>query len=157
MNRRRRYSSKPRHFPHKKPRVHPLKAAADTKLKSIFADIGVPEHQAFTPDPFQLEALSAIEHADCLVTAPTGAGKTWIAEKAIARIHAGGGKAWYACPLKALSNAKYAEFSAIFGAKHVGILTGDRKENTQASGHQDAKDHVDGRSLEESPRLYEDF
>jgi superfamily II RNA helicase len=129
MKRRRRYS---RHFPRKKPRFHPIKPAADAKLKNIFAEIGVPEHQAFTPDPFQLDALSAIEHADCLVTAPTGAGKTWIAEKAIARIHAGGGKAWYACPLKALSNAKYAEFSAIFGAKHVGILTGDRKENPDA-------------------------
>ena len=132
MKRRRRYSSKSRHFPRKKPRFHPLKPAADAKLRHIFSEIGVPEHQAFIPDPFQLEALSAIEHADCLVTAPTGAGKTWIAEKAIARIHSGGGKAWYACPLKALSNAKYAEFSAIFGAKHVGILTGDRKENPDA-------------------------
>jgi superfamily II RNA helicase len=66
-------------------------------------------------------------------TAPTGAGKTWIAERAIARIHANNGKSWYACPLKALSNAKYAEFSAIFGQQHVGILTGDRKENPDAS------------------------
>ncbi len=66
------------------------------------------------------------------MTAPTGSGKTWIAEKAIARIQAGGGRSWYACPLKALSNAKYAEFSAIFGRQHVGILTGDRKENTDA-------------------------
>ena len=132
MNRRRRYSSKSRYTPRKKPRFRPFKPAADTKLKHIFAEIGVPKKQAFTPDPFQLEALSAIEHADCLVTAPTGAGKTWIAEKAIARIHTSGGKAWYACPLKALSNAKYAEFSAIFGAKNVGILTGDRKENPDA-------------------------
>jgi superfamily II RNA helicase len=106
--------------------------AADTGLKKIFAGIGVPESRPFSPDPFQLEALEAIRHADCLVTAPTGSGKTWIAEQAIARIRKRGGRAWYACPLKALSNAKYAEFELIFGSHQVGILTGDRKENPDA-------------------------
>ena len=55
-----------------------------------------------------------------------------IAEQAMARIREKGGHCWYACPLKALSNAKYAEFSDIFGTKNVGILTGDRKENPAA-------------------------
>lgn len=105
---------------------------ADGSLKKIFAEIGVPEKMEFTPDPFQLKALEAIDKADCLVTAPTGAGKTWIAEQAIARIHRKGGRSWYASPLKALSNSKYHEFSAIFGAQNVGILTGDRKENPDA-------------------------
>ena len=63
---------------------------------------------------------------------PHGAGKTWIAEKAIGRIAARGGKSWYACPLKALSNSKYTEFCEKFGPQNVGILTGDRKENTDA-------------------------
>ena len=106
--------------------------AADTGLKKIFAGIGVPESRPFSPDPFQLEALEAIRHADCLVTAPTGSGKTWIAEQAIARIRKRGGRAWYACPLKALSNAKYGDFELIFGSHQVGILTGDRKENPNA-------------------------
>ena len=106
--------------------------AADTGLKKIFAGIGVPESRPFSPDPFQLEALQAIRHADCLVTAPTGSGKTWIAEQAIARIRKRGGRAWYACPLKALSNAKYGDFELIFGSHQVGILTGDRKENPDA-------------------------
>jgi superfamily II RNA helicase len=53
-------------------------------------------------------------------------------KKAIAEIHAKQGKSWYASPLKALSNSKYYEFSAIFGADNVGILTGDRKENPDA-------------------------
>ena len=106
--------------------------AADTGLKKIFAGIGVPESRPFSPDPFQLEALEAIRHADCLVSAPTGSGKTWIAEQAIARIRKRGGRAWYACPLKALSNAKYADFGLIFGSDQVGILTGDRKENPDA-------------------------
>ena len=109
-----------------------LKPQADIRLKKVFSSIGVPKKSAFKPDPFQLKALSAIKKTDCLVTAPTGAGKTWIAEKAIAKIHANGGKSWYASPLKALSNSKYYEFSAIFGADNVGILTGDRKENPEA-------------------------
>jgi len=92
----------------------------------------LPDKKPFKPDPFQLKALSAIERADCLVTVPTGAGKTWIAEQAMARVHGKGGRSWYASPLKALSNTKYGEFSEIFGAENVGILTGDRKENPDA-------------------------
>ncbi|RPH48079.1 MAG: DEAD/DEAH box helicase [Desulfobacteraceae bacterium] len=105
---------------------------ADGSLKQVFGEIGVPEKVEFIPDPFQLKALEAIDKADCLVTAPTGAGKTWIAEQSIAKIHKKGGRSWYASPLKALSNSKYHEFSAIFGAHNVGILTGDRKDNPDA-------------------------
>ncbi|MFO7557122.1 MAG: DEAD/DEAH box helicase [Desulfobacterales bacterium] len=109
-----------------------IKPGADACLKKIFAGIGVPDKKAFKPDPFQLQALSVIKRSDCLVTVPTGAGKTWIAEQAISRILKKGGKSWYASPLKALSNAKYSEFSKIFGPENVGILTGDRKENPDA-------------------------
>ncbi|MFZ1199850.1 MAG: DEAD/DEAH box helicase [Desulfobacterales bacterium] len=116
----------------KTPRVQHLKAGADAKLKRVFAGIGVPVHRPFRPDPYQIEAVAAIQRSDCLVTAPTGAGKTWIALQAITRLRQKNGSAWYASPLKALSNAKYAEFSALFGADQVGILTGDRKENPEA-------------------------
>ncbi len=101
-------------------------------MKKVFAGIGVPPGKTFTPDPFQTKALEVIDRSDCLVTAPTGAGKTWIAEQAIARTRKRGGKSWYASPLKALSNGKYAEFSKIFGSENVGILTGDRQENPDA-------------------------
>ena len=133
MPKRRKHFSRPKLYSRKKPKTPHLKAGADARLRKTFSEIGVPRNPEFTPDEFQTRALAAIQHSDCLVTAPTGAGKTWIAERAIARIHAGNGKSWYACPLKALSNAKYAEFSAIFGQQHVGILTGDRKENPDAS------------------------
>ena len=132
MAHRRRYSHRPKPYARKKPRTPHLKPSADAGLRRTFSEIGVPPDLPFTPDPFQTEALAALEHSDCLVTAPTGAGKTWIAERAIERIHRSNGRSWYACPLKALSNAKYAEFSSIFGQAHVGILTGDRKENTDA-------------------------
>jgi ATP-dependent RNA helicase HelY len=116
--------------PHKK---FVFKPDADPKMKKVLSSIGLPTKQPFTPDPFQLEALKAVANADCLVTAPTGAGKTWIAQEAIHKIFKNGGRAWYASPLKALTNAKLAEFSSHFGAAHVGILTGDRKENSDAS------------------------
>jgi superfamily II RNA helicase len=101
-------------------------------LKKIFNRIGAPDPAPFSPDPFQLRALDAIADADCLVTAPTGAGKTWIALQAIESIFQKGGQAWYASPLKALTNAKLLEFGDHFGVSEVGILTGDRKENPDA-------------------------
>lgn len=94
--------------------------------------MGVPEPRPFKPDAFQLDALDAIESQDVLVTAPTGSGKTWIAREEIRRILAQGKRAWYTTPLKALTNSKYTEFIDEFGAENVGILTGDRKENTDA-------------------------
>jgi len=132
MKSRRRYQVRTRGKSIRPSRIPKIKPGADAGLKKVFASIGVPDKTPFKPDPFQLKALSAIERSDCLVTAPTGAGKTWIAQQAMARIYEKGGKSWYASPLKALSNAKYGEFSEIFGAKNVGILTGDRKENPDA-------------------------
>jgi len=117
-----------------KPRKKPLriKPGSDLRLKSVFSEIGVPEKTPFRPDVFQLDALTVIEKGDCLVTAPTGAGKTWIAEEAIANIHKNGGRAWYASPLKALTNNVYRKLTDRFKTENVGILTGDRKENTDA-------------------------
>jgi superfamily II RNA helicase len=100
--------------------------------RELLRGIGVPEPAPFKPDDFQLEALEAIEHEDVLVTAPTGSGKTWIASEEIRRLLEQGNRAWYTTPLKALTNSKYIEFSLKFGAENVGILTGDRKENTEA-------------------------
>ncbi len=109
-----------------------MRPGADPILKPVFAGIGVPDKMPFRPDPFQIKAVSAIGESDCLVTAPTGSGKTWIAVQAIKKVLGDGGKSWYASPLKALTNAKLTEFSALFGKSNVGILTGDRKENPGA-------------------------
>src|SRR5437870_4027954 len=102
------------------------------ELRELHAGIGAPKPARFQPDPFQLEALAALESEDVLVTAPTGSGKTWIAREEIRRLLDGGKQAWYTTPLKALTNSKYAEFTEEFGAERVGILTGDRKENSDA-------------------------
>lgn len=108
-------------------------APAQTReLRQLLAGIGTPPPAPFTPDPFQLEALAALEHEDVLVTAPTGSGKTWIAREEIRRLLAAGKQTWYTSPLKALTNSKYEEFIQEFGRERVGILTGDRKENPEA-------------------------
>ena len=101
-------------------------------VEQLLSGIGVPEPRPFVPDDFQIEALKAIETQDVLVTAPTGSGKTWIAREEIRRMLSNGKRAWYTTPLKALTNSKYAEFSLEFGTEKVGILTGDRKENSDA-------------------------
>lgn len=112
--------------------VKPQTASQLRAVERLLSGIGVPEPRPFDPDGFQLEALAAIEHEDVLVTAPTGSGKTWIAREEIRRLLAAGKRAWYTTPLKALTNSKYSEFIAEFGAGNVGILTGDRKENSDA-------------------------
>jgi ATP-dependent RNA helicase HelY len=106
--------------------------ARSRPLRQLLEGIGAPEPRPFQPDPFQLEALAALETEDVLVTAPTGSGKTWIAREEIRRLLAQGKRAWYTSPLKALTNSKYHEFCAEFGEDRVGILTGDRKEKSDA-------------------------
>lgn len=110
----------------------PIRLRVHRNVHAALDRIQVPEPKPFVPDPFQVEALLAITETDVLVTAPTGAGKTYIAMKAIEDVFRSGGRSWYASPLKALSNAKYGEFGEVFGAENVGILTGDRKENAHA-------------------------
>lgn len=102
------------------------------EVKRLLEGIGTPRAAPFKPDPFQVEALAALEYEDVLVTAPTGSGKTWIAREEIRRLLESGRRAWYTSPLKALTNSKYQEFIDEFGAERVGILTGDRKENSDA-------------------------
>jgi superfamily II RNA helicase len=136
MDNSRRYKRRPkqtfRNFRTPKPRQTVLRPGADRRLKKIFGRIGTPEPAPFVPDAFQLEAIESITSGDCLVTAPTGAGKTWIALQTIEKVFHNGGRAWYASPLKALTNAKMEEFGTHFGRSNVGILTGDRKENSNA-------------------------
>mgnify|MGYP001182176146 FL=1 len=87
----------------------------------------------FPFDPFQEEAISLIaEGSSVIVSAPTGAGKTLIAEFAIYRALAHQQRIAYTTPIKALSNQKYADFTRQWGEEMVGILTGDVKVNPRA-------------------------
>jgi ATP-dependent RNA helicase HelY len=88
---------------------------------------------AFPLDAFQLDAVDAVDHGlSVLVAAPTGSGKTVVAEYAIERALALGGKAFYTTPLKALSNQKFGDLVLKHGAGNVGLLTGDNTINSEA-------------------------
>ena len=87
----------------------------------------------FELDPFQVRALDALDEGrSVLVAAPTGSGKTVVAEYAVAKALAEGGKAFYTTPLKALSNQKYGDLVRRHGADKVGLLTGDNSINGEA-------------------------
>ncbi|MGQ0432876.1 MAG: DEAD/DEAH box helicase [Microthrixaceae bacterium] len=87
----------------------------------------------FALDPFQLRAISAIDAGrSVLVAAPTGSGKTVVAEYAVAKALAEGGKAFYTAPIKALSNQKYTDLARRHGSDQVGLLTGDNSINGDA-------------------------
>ncbi len=76
-------------------------------------------------DPFQEEAIHAIDrNHSVLVTAPTGAGKTVLAEYAIEKCVEMERRVIYTAPIKALSNQKYRDFYQVYGDR-VGIVTGD--------------------------------
>ncbi|MGO1173894.1 MAG: DEAD/DEAH box helicase, partial [Actinomycetaceae bacterium] len=80
----------------------------------------------FSLDPFQVESCRAVaEGRGALVAAPTGAGKTVVGEFAVHLALARGRKAFYTTPIKALSNQKFTELRARYGAGKVGLLTGD--------------------------------
>ncbi|GAA1492633.1 DEAD/DEAH box helicase [Curtobacterium herbarum] len=88
----------------------------------------------FDLDPFQLAACDSVDQGrSVLVAAPTGAGKTIIAEFAIwLAMRQPTAKVFYTTPMKALSNQKYAELVQAYGETEVGLLTGDTNVNPRA-------------------------
>ena len=113
---------------------HPGKLSFEpsTTVVDLLEGIGVPPSTTFVPDPWQVEAISQLSMTDVIVSAPTGSGKTYVAVEAMKHAMAKDSTVIYTSPLKALSNTKYMEFSQLFGPEHVGILTGDRRDNAQA-------------------------
>ncbi len=101
-------------------------------LASWLEGLGVPEPKPFVPDAWQEEALARLAETDVIVSVPTGSGKTYVAIEAARRAMEDNRTVIYTSPLKALSNTKFTEFSRLFGADKVGILTGDRRDNAQA-------------------------
>ncbi|ORY11098.1 ATP-dependent RNA helicase-like protein DOB1 [Clohesyomyces aquaticus] len=103
--------------------------------------IPISEHKApeepaktwpFTLDPFQQVSIASIQRNESvLVSAHTSAGKTVVAEYAIAQCLKNNQRVIYTSPIKALSNQKYREFLAEFG--DVGLMTGDVTINPTAT------------------------
>lgn len=88
----------------------------------------------FDLDPFQVVACESVETGKgVLVAAPTGAGKTIVAEFAIhLALQEAAVKVFYTAPMKALSNQKYQELVATYGFGEIGLLTGDTSINPEA-------------------------
>jgi superfamily II RNA helicase len=86
----------------------------------------------FSLDDFQLQAMEALTHGhSVLVAAPTGTGKTVVAEFGVDQALAAGLRAFYTTPIKALSNQKFRDFQAVYG-DDVGLVTGDLTINPDA-------------------------
>src|SRR5690348_13230024 len=89
--------------------------------------------QPFPLDPFQIEASEHLAAGrSVLVAAPTGTGKTVVAEFAIWQARNAGQRAIYTAPIKALSNQKFRDLRQRHGVREVGLLTGDIVENPAA-------------------------
>src|SRR5260370_11822009 len=88
----------------------------------------------FPLDAFQLEAIAHLAGGQSvMVAAPTGTGKTMVAEYAIWRAQQQGQRVIYTTPLKALSNQKYRDLRVLYGEGAVGLVTGDIVERSSAS------------------------
>lgn len=90
------------------------------------------KYRDFILDEFQIQAITEIENGHSLVlSAPTGSGKTLVAEYLIEKVLKTDQRIIYTSPIKALSNQKYRDFSRLYGDK-IGILTGDVVINRDA-------------------------
>src|SRR5438874_1513172 len=88
----------------------------------------------FPLDAFQLEAIAELARGQSvMVAAPTGTGKTLVAEFAIWLAQQRHQRVIYTTPLKALSNQKYRDLREIYGYDTVGLVTGDIVEHSRAS------------------------
>ncbi len=89
--------------------------------------------RGFTLYPAQEEAVLALAGgAHVVLATPTGSGKSLVAVAAHAQALAEGRQSWYTAPIKALVSEKFFALVEIFGAKNVGMLTGDAAVNADA-------------------------
>ncbi|MGL4339336.1 MAG: DEAD/DEAH box helicase [Rhodoglobus sp.] len=117
------------------PRESPAERYAEAKKKSRLPLLAkFRAAQRFDLDEYQVAACAVVEAgSSVLVAAPTGAGKTIIAEFAIYRaLHSPDHKVFYTTPMKALSNQKFQELQSTYGEDAVGLLTGDTTINSHA-------------------------
>jgi ATP-dependent RNA helicase HelY len=88
----------------------------------------------FDLDPFQVEAIDHLNAGrSVVVAAPTGSGKTYVAEHGLAAARNNGRRGLYTTPIKALSNQKFRDLRGWLGNDNVGLLTGDNSINGDAT------------------------
>jgi ATP-dependent RNA helicase DOB1 len=90
-------------------------------------------YRGLTLDHFQEQALEAIDAGmSVVVAAPTGTGKTLVADYLVDKAMQERHRIVYTAPIKALSNQKYKDYKELFGSDNVGIMTGDVVLNPDA-------------------------
>ena len=88
------------------------------------------EYQGLTLDRFQEEAIRHVDaDRSVLVSAPTGTGKTLIADYIVEKALSENKEVIYTAPIKALSNQKYRDYTRLYGYDRVGLVTGDNVIN----------------------------
>jgi superfamily II RNA helicase len=90
------------------------------------------QYKGLTLDKFQEDAINSIDaNHSVVVSAPTGSGKTLIADYIIGRDINEDVRVIYTAPIKALSNQKYRDFCRDYGAENIGLMTGDIVRNPE--------------------------
>ena len=103
-----------------------------TKIKSFDKILNPAHNFPFELDEFQKKSIICLENGESvLVSAHTSAGKTVVAQYAIAMAKRNHQRVIYTSPIKALSNQKYRDLKELFG--DVGLMTGDVTRNENAS------------------------
>ncbi len=91
------------------------------------------EFRGLALDPFQVEAIEHLkDDRSVLVSAPTGTGKTIIADWVVEQALQAGQDVIYTAPIKALSNQKFRDYTRLYGKSAVGLITGDLVINRDA-------------------------
>ncbi len=100
-----------------------------TSRRALSAGLGYTpavQFQGLTLDPFQQEAIGHLDEGrSVLVCAPTGTGKTIVADFLVNRALSEGRRVIYTAPVKALSNQKFRDYCRLHGEQNVGLVTGD--------------------------------
>lgn len=110
----------------------PVRHVGEYNFASLKYPSSPAKEYAFPLDAFQRESIKCVHnHESVLVAAHTSAGKTVVAEYAIALALKNNQRVIYTSPIKALSNQKYRELHAEF--KDVGLMTGDNTIDKNAS------------------------
>ncbi len=109
-------------------KARPRKAPKLSAVEHLITEFAA--RYPFNLDDFQLEAIRELANRrSVLVAAPTGTGKTVVAEFAVFLAVREGLRAFYTTPIKALSNQKFRDFRDQYGPELVGLMTGDIVEN----------------------------